>query len=228
MACTIYVVEDDQNIRELLLYALKSSDFEAHGFERGDELFDAIKGAVPDLLLLDIMLPDESGLSILGVLRNRYKSLPVIMLTAKSSEFDKIVALDAGADDYITKPFSVLELISRIKAVLRRVNNEDTSASLSLSGIVVNQKSHIVTVHGSPVSLTFKEFELLTYLIINKEIVLSRDKLMEQVWGFDFEGESRTVDMHIKTLRQKLGDSGNLIKTVRSVGYKIVGGDTIA
>lgn len=220
---TIFIVEDDQNIRELVAYALTSADFYAYGFETASELFLKLKDTKPDLVLLDIMLPDQDGISILKQLRddNETSSLPIIMLTAKTSEFDRIKGLDLGADDYITKPFSVLELISRIKAVLRRSCAKEESDTLVLGGISIDTKKHIVLVDNTAVSLTFKEFELLTYMVLNKGIVLTRDKLMDSVWGFDYQGESRTVDMHIKSLRQKLTPYGDMIKTIRSMGYKI-------
>lgn len=222
---TIFTVEDDLNIRELVLYALNSAGFEAVGFETADGLFSELSERAPDLFLLDIMLPDTDGLAILKQLRDNKKTMdiPIIMLTAKSSEFDKIKGLDLGADDYITKPFSVLELVSRIKAVLRRAERavKPQKDIISIGDIVLNVEKHTVTVASQPVNLTLKEFELLHYLAINEGIALSREKLMDKVWGFDFEGESRTVDMHIKTLRQKLLESGSLIKTLRGIGYKI-------
>jgi len=219
-------VEDDENIRELVIYALTSSGFDVAGFECGDVFFDALNKCVdlPSLLLLDIMLPGEDGLSILKKLRNdhRYKALPIIMLSAKNSEFDKVKGLDMGADDYIAKPFGVMELISRINAAIRRSGNTSiASDKLKCQNISLDNKRHSVTVDDENINLTYKEYELLNYLMLNKEVVLSRDKIMESVWGYDFEGESRTVDMHIKTLRQKLGSAGELIKTVRNVGYKI-------
>lgn len=217
----IYCVEDDQNIRELLIYALTSSGFEAKGFECSSLFFEELKKEKPNLILLDIMLPDKDGIEILRELRMNFgtEKIPVIMLTAKTSEIDKVKGLDLGADDYITKPFGILELISRIKAVLRRT--DIPSDILSYNDIQVDALSRKVTVGANEISLTYKEFELLFYLLKNKGIVLSREKLMNEVWGFDFEGESRTVDMHIKTLRQKLGESGSIIETVRNVGYKV-------
>lgn len=222
----IFIVEDDENIRELVIYALTSSGFDVAGFECGDVFFDVLNKCVdlPSLLLLDIMLPGEDGLSILKKLRNdnRYKALPIIMLSAKNSEFDKVKGLDMGADDYIAKPFGVMELISRINAAIRRSGNTSiASDKLKCQNISLDNKRHSVTVDDENINLTYKEYELLNYLMLNKEVVLSRDKIMESVWGYDFEGESRTVDMHIKTLRQKLGSAGELIKTVRNVGYKI-------
>lgn len=220
----IYILEDDESIRELVIYALKNSHFEAEGFEEGDEFFKQCSIAKPDLILLDIMLPGEDGLAILRKLKEKpeTKDIPVIMLTAKSSEIDKVKGLDLGADDYVTKPFGVMELISRIKAVMRRTNkNSSDNNVLEFKDILLDLQRHEVLVSGVPCHLTYKEFELLKYLLANKEIALSRENIMEKVWGFDFEGESRTVDMHIKTLRQKLGSSGQYIKTVRNVGYKI-------
>ena len=220
----IFCVEDEENIRELILYALKSSGFEALGFEEGESFFQSLKGQLPDLVLLDIMLPDIEGTEILRRIRMdpHTAHIPVILLTAKSSELDKVKGLDLGADDYITKPFGVLELISRIKAVLRRINPKSKDI-ISYKELVVNNKSRTVYASGEEIALTYKEFELLYYLLKNKGIVLSRDKIMDAVWGFEFQGETRTVDMHIKTLRHKLGALGNIIETVRGVGYKIGG-----
>lgn len=220
----VFIIEDDENIREIVVYALKVSGFEAEGYENGEAFFNKLEAKQPNLILLDIMLPSDDGLSILKRLRSvaKYKTLPVIMLTAKGNEFDKVKALDMGADDYVTKPFGVTELISRVNAVLRRsvVFNEQQE-KLIYKGIVLDIKKHAVFTGGEAISLTYKEYELLYYLMKNTEIVLSRDKIMDAVWGYDFEGLSRTVDMHIKTLRQKLGPEGKHIKTVRNVGYKI-------
>ncbi len=220
----VYIVEDDDSIREMVMYALRTAGFDVQGIVDGDQLFPALDDCIPDMILLDIMLPGSDGITLLKKLKqtDRYKQIPVIMLTAKGSELDRIKGLDLGADDYITKPFSVMEVISRIKAVLRRfVAEQEPPAELTVGQILLNQAKRTVTVGGSEVALTYKEFELLQYLMINSGIVLSRDKLLEQVWGFDYNGESRTVDMHIKTLRQKLGGAGSHIKTVRNVGYKI-------
>jgi len=220
----IFCVEDDDNIRELTIYALKQNGYDIEGFSCAKELFLALEKEIPSLILLDIMLPDTDGLEILSMLRKNAEteSLPVIMLTAKSGELDKVKGLDSGADDYITKPFSVMELISRVKALLRRtVTSSENSNTLQYKGICVDNLSRKVTADGKEVTLTYKEFELLFYLIKNKGIVMTRDKLLRHVWGFDFEGESRTVDVHIKTLRQKLGESGSIIETVRNVGYTI-------
>ena len=219
----IYIVEDDDNIRELVVYALKTAGFDGVGFESAKPFFDAVHKEHPDLVLLDIMLPEVDGLSILKNLKyeSRASKLPVIMLTAKGSEYDRVKGLDLGADDYITKPFSVLELISRIKAVLRRSEVPHKSAEITIGNVTVSIDRREVVSDGEHVSLTFKEFELLCYLMQNKGIVLSRDKIMEHIWGFDFEGESRTVDMHIKTLRKKLGGGSEIVKTIRNVGYKV-------
>lgn len=223
MMATIYIVEDDVNIREIERYALKNSGYEVEEFESGAQLFARMKKALPSLLLLDIMLPDEDGLEILSQIRSQKDTagIPIIMVTAKTSELDKVKGLDLGADDYITKPFGVMELISRVKALLRRTQSAALETRLSHGDITIDNDKHAVFLGDKPCELTFKEFELLKYLMINKGIVLSRDKIMDQVWGFEYEGESRTVDMHIKTLRQKLGASGSCIKTVRNVGYMI-------
>ena len=222
----VFCVEDDANIRELLEYTLGVSGFQAAGFGNASDFMDCIEKDKPDIILLDIMLPDTDGMEILETLRNNSETqkIPVIMLTAKSGRLDKIKGLDCGADDYITKPFDVLELVSRINAVLRRTatdDNADKSAVIEYNDIVVNTKSRTVTVNGQAIVLTFKEFELLHHLIVNKGIVLTREKLMNDVWGTGFEGETRTVDVHIRTLRQKLGSAGEYILTVRNVGYRV-------
>ena len=222
----IFVVEDDDNIREMLLYALSSAGFLARGFGDGSALADGMAQEAADLLLLDIMLPGEDGISILKKLKSspKTKALPVIMLTAKGAEYDRVSGLDFGADDYMTKPFSILEVLSRVRAVLRRCAEKDTAQMrLAIGDCSLYPEKRTVFVHGESAVLTYKEFELLHYLMVNEGIVLSRDSLLEQVWGFDYNGESRTVDMHIKTLRQKLGDCGSMIKTVRNVGYKAEG-----
>ena len=220
---TIYIVEDDVNIREIERYALKNSGYEVEEFESGADFFKRMEQRMPNLVILDIMLPGEDGMDILAKLRadKRTSKLPVIMVTAKTTELDKVKGLDSGADDYITKPFGVMELISRVKALLRRTTDVNTEAQMKYGDILVDNDKHAVFVCGNPCELTYKEYELLKYLITNKGIVLSRDKLMSQVWGFDFEGETRTVDAHIKTLRQKLGEAGSCIKTVRNVGYMV-------
>jgi two-component system alkaline phosphatase synthesis response regulator PhoP len=220
----VFIAEDDESIRELVIYALKSNDFDVAGFETGELLFDRLSGETPDIILLDIMLPGSDGLTILRMLRanKKYKGIPVIMLTAKGSEYDKVKGLDMGADDYVAKPFGVMELISRIKAVLRRAPAKDGGVeNLVYKTIALDETKHEVCADGKTIALTFKEYELLRYLLINSGAALSRDKLMDAVWGFDSLGETRTVDMHIKTLRQKLGAAGEHIKTVRGVGYKI-------
>lgn len=218
----IYIIEDDQDIREMETYALKNSGFEVEAFSESGSFYEACRKSLPSLVLLDIMLPGEDGLAILKKLRqgDDTKDIPVIMVTAKSTEIDKVKGLDSGADDYITKPFGVMELVSRAKALLRRCPKNSDQKVLSFQGIVIDDDKHTVTVDGRECKLTFKEYELLKYFLQNKGIALSRERLIEQVWGYDFEGESRTVDMHIKTLRQKLGSAGSIIKTVRNVGYK--------
>ena len=218
----IYCVEDDDSIRELICYALKSGGYQAEGFAESGDFWRRMEENTPRLVLLDIMLPGEDGMQLLHKMKNdaAQRNVPVIMLTAKTTELDKVAGLDAGADDFITKPFSVLELLSRVRAVLRR--SQPTGAeTLSCGEVTMDPLRRTVTSCGHPVELTYKEFELLCYMMRNCDIVLSRTRLMENVWGFDFEGESRTVDMHIKTLRQKLGAGGSIIKTVRGVGYKV-------
>ncbi len=221
---SILVVEDDLNIRELLVYALNNNGFKATGFSNSKDFFNYIENSIPSLVILDLMLEGESGYDILQKVRSdsKLKDLPVIILTAKDSEFDKVKGLDMGADDYITKPFGVLETISRIKAVLRRApNNSANESILEYDGIYMNVKKREVFSNDNKVDLTYKEFELLYFLLMNRDIVLSRDKIMEVVWGFDYSGETRTVDVHIRTLRQKLGEQGDNILTIRNVGYKL-------
>ncbi len=219
----VYVVEDDENIRELVSYALGRGGFQAFSFENAELFYKALHGeSLPDLILLDIMLPKEDGLSIIKRLKqsSKWMDIPVIMVTAKGSELDKVKGLDLGADDYVTKPFSVLELMSRINAVLRRIHKPDDQLQ-TYKDIVLDQRRHSVSVKGEAIQLTLKEHELLHYLIKNEGLVLTRDKLIESVWGYEYEGESRTIDMHIKTLRQKLGPAGEYIKTIRGLGYKL-------
>ena len=220
----IVVVEDDQNIRDLLVYALNNNGYRGFGYPGYESFFANIEEVKPSLVLLDLMLDGKDGYQILKELRESedYKDIPVIIITAKDNEFDKVKGLDMGADDYITKPFGVLETISRIKALLRRVPQNDTSVSvIDYEGVLIDYKKRKVFVDGEEVVLTYKEFEMLYYLMENKNIVISRNKLMEQVWGFDYAGETRTIDVHVRTLRQKLGKKGELIKTVRNVGYKL-------
>ena len=221
MAFLIYVVEDDVNIREIESFALKNSGYEVEVFESGKAFFEKMQVKAPDLVLLDIMLPDTDGISIMKRLRaeNATKTLPVIMVTAKTSEIDKVKGLDSGADDYLTKPFGVMELISRVKALLRRCYRAPEEVELTYHEIELNLLKRCCKVSGEKVELTYKEFELLHLLIQNAGIVLKREVLMERVWDTNFEGESRTLDMHIKTLRHKLGDASHYIKTVRNVGY---------
>lgn len=218
---TIYVVEDDANIREIEMFALKNSGYEAVGFECAQDFLASIQGQTPSLILLDIMLPDEDGISVLKKLRAwpGTRDLPIILVTAKTTEIDKVKGLDMGADDYITKPFGVMELISRVKALLRRAKPKEEEGALMLSDIVLSKANRSCRVAGEKVELTYKEFELLSLLMQNAGIVLTRDALMEKIWGIDFLGESRTLDVHIKTLRKKLGEAGAHIKTVRNVGY---------
>lgn len=219
----IYIVEDDKNIQEIESYALSSAGYDVRCFDDGAGFSAAMKSILPDLILLDIMLPGEDGLSILKRLRssNDTRDLPVIMVTAKSTEIDTVKGLDQGADDYITKPFGVMELMSRVKALLRRVKKDEGEDVLRYKEILLDQERRLCMVDGESVELTFKEYELLKLFMNNTGIVLTRDSIMASVWGYDFTGESRTVDMHIKTLRRKLGASGSLIVTVRNVGYKL-------
>ena len=218
----IYYVEDDTNIRELVVYTLRQSGFEAQGFADAPSFFAACQSKLPQLILLDIMLPDESGLSILRNLRNDVatSSLPIIMITARGAEYDKVVGLDSGADDYIAKPFGMMELVSRIRALLRRTQPSAQPDVLAAGGLALNTQKHTITVHDAPVLLTYKEFALLRFLMENRGIAFPRERLLETVWGYDYDGGSRTVDVHIQTLRQKLGDCGALIETVRGVGYR--------
>ena len=222
----IYLLEDDSAIRELVVYTLCSTGLEATGFAAPSEFYDAMERALPELLILDIMLPEEDGLSILRRLRAspRTEHLPVMMLTARSSEYDKVIGLDGGADDYLTKPFGMMELIARIRAVLRRtedMQDKDEPRPLVAGGICVDERAHTVFVNEQEVQLTLKEYQLLCLLMKNRGAVLTRDVLLENIWGYNNEGETRTVDVHIRTLRQKLGADGALIETVRGVGYRM-------
>jgi len=218
----IFLVEDDEDIREVVQYALCSAGFEVTGFENAEAFFTTLKDVLPNLVLLDIMLPGDDGLTILKRLRSTPQTvkIPIIMLTAKGNEFDKVRGLDFGADDYVTKPFSVLELISRINAVMRRSDTDYTDdTNIEHGGIYIDNSRRTVKVDGELITLTFKEYELLYYLMLNKGLALDRNKILEVVWGYDFEGESRTLDMHIRSLRQKLGMAAFNIKTIRNVGY---------
>lgn len=219
----IYIVEDDTAIKELESYALINSEFSVQGFERGKELFDALTMKIPALILLDIMLPDEDGIHILKKIRNTmaYRDIPIIMVTAKTTEIDAVKGLDMGADDYITKPFGVMELVSRVKAVLRRTQKAEHQQILIYKNIVIDEAQHKVFVDDEEIELTYKEYEVLKLLIINKGIVLTRDKIMESIWGYDFEQGNRTVDVHIQSLRKKVKSAGVHIKTIRNVGYKV-------
>lgn len=218
----IYIVEDDDSIREIEEFALMNAGHKVLGFPCAKDFYKKLDEVIPDLCLVDVMLPDESGNEIVKKLRANFmtKKLPIIMVTAKTSELDLVKGIEDGADDYIKKPFSVMELISRVKALIRRTEVQEIK-ELTLDGIAINNEKHEVRVDGQIVELTFKEYELLSLFIINKGIVLSRDTIMDKVWGTDYEGESRTIDMHVKTLRQKLADYGTRIKTVRNVGYII-------
>ncbi len=218
----IWCVEDDASIRDIEIYTLNSTGFKAVGFSDGEEFFRALKSETPELVLLDVMLPGESGVSILKKLRADSKTadIPVIMATAKGMEYDKIQSLDLGADDYLVKPFGMMEMVSRVKAVLRRTKKV-TADVLTHGGITVNTGEHTVFANGEKVNLTYKEFEILKLFLQNPGTVLTRDRLFAEVWGSDFVGETRTVDMHIRTLRQKLESCGNMIETVRGVGYRL-------
>lgn len=218
----IYIVEDDESIREIETIALKNSNYIVSAFENAKEFYKKLDELVPDLILLDVMLPDESGYDIVRKLRKRpaTQDTPIIMVTAKTTEMDMIKGLDGGADDYIKKPFSIMELITRVKALLRRTAKEEPKL-LKLDDLVIDHERHVVTVNNEPVDLTYKEYELLRLLMGSQGIVMTREVIMRSVWDTDFEGETRTVDMHIKTLRHKLGDYGSRIKTVRNVGYVI-------
>lgn len=217
----IYVVEDDQNIREIETFALKNVGYDVEDFDCAKSFYERLRHRTPMLILLDIMLPDEDGLSILQNLRSRPETrrVPIIMVTAKTTEIDKVKGLDMGADDYMTKPFGVMELISRVKALLRRSSDAGEEKSLSMGDLLLDNEKRTVYVGEEQVDLTFKEYELLKLLLQNAGIVTPRDAILDRVWGIDFEGESRTLDMHIKTLRQKLKNDGKFIKTVRNVGY---------
>ncbi|MCE5196372.1 MAG: response regulator transcription factor [Negativicutes bacterium] len=220
----IYCVEDDLNIRELIVYTLQSTGFTAKGFADGEAFFMELQQKMPDLVILDLMLPGQDGASILKQLRSTAQTadLPVILATAKGSEYDKVSGLDAGADDYISKPFGMMELVSRVKAVLRRSGSKQKGVLLTRGALSLNSEKHQVSVKGEAIPLTLKEFLLLQQLMSNPGTVFTRDALLATIWGYDFSGETRTVDVHIRTLRQKLGECGNLIETVRGLGYRMV------
>lgn len=216
----IYIIEDDEGIREIEEFALMNAGHKTVGFSCAKDFYRKLEDVLPDLCLVDIMLPDENGNEIVRRLRNNpeWKKLPIIMVTAKTTELDLVKSLEEGADDYIKKPFSVMELISRVKALMRRTQTKELK-ELVLDELVINNDRHEVTVCGEAIELTYKEYELLSLFVLNKGIVLGRETIMDQVWGTDYEGESRTIDMHVKTLRQKLGEYGERIRTIRSVGY---------
>ena len=219
----IYCVEDEKNIRELLIYTLETTGFSARGMANSKELKDALKEELPDLILLDIMLPGEDGYSILERLKasSETQNIPVIMVTAKEAEYDKVRGLEAGADDYITKPFGMMEFVARVKAVLRRCSRQEEDKELKCDDLRLSVGRHKVYWKEENVDLPRKEFELLQFLMENKGLVMTRNQILCHVWGYDFDGETRTVDVHVRTLRQKLGEAGNLIETVRGVGYRI-------
>lgn len=221
----IYLLEDDTNIRNFVVYALNSSGLEAEGFELPSQFWTAVEKKKPSMAILDIMLPEEDGLSVLRKLResSETKDLPIIMLTAKSTEYDKVIGLDGGADDYVTKPFGTMELMARVKALLRRAEPVSDGKEYSIGPLLLNPDKHIIRVDGQDVALTLKEFQLLCYLIRNKGNVMTRDRILQEIWGYEFDGENRTVDVHIRTLRSKLGKAGDLIETVRGIGYRIGG-----
>ena len=218
----IYCVEDDAAIRDIEVYALRSTGFEAEGCESGAALFAALKKAPAELVILDVMLPGEDGLEILKKLRlgAATRNLPVIMATARGEEYDKITGLDSGSDDYLVKPFGMMEMISRVRAVLRRARPERSRSALSLGGVTIDPESRRVTANGQEAALTLKEFELLYTLMSSPGVVFTRDRLLSEIWGTDYDGETRTVDVHVRTLRQKLGEAGSVICTVRGVGYR--------
>ncbi|MDD5953866.1 MAG: response regulator transcription factor [Firmicutes bacterium] len=219
----IWCIEDDPGIREIEVYALNSTGMNAVGFGSAEEFREALKTETPELILLDVMLPGEDGVTILKQLRadERYRHIPVIMATARSSEFDKVQSLDLGADDYITKPFGMMEMVSRVKAVLRRAQPKQGKALLRLGGLTLDEEQHTVTIDGQRTALTFKEYELLRLFLSHPGMAFSRDQLLQAVWNTDYAEETRTVDMHIRTLRQKLGDYGRHIETIRGVGYRL-------
>ncbi len=223
----IWCVEDDASIRDIEVYALTSTGFEAKGFEDGDAFWNALEETVPELVVLDVMLPGKDGVTLLKMMKEqeRFRDIPVIMATAKGSEYDKIQSLDLGADDYLVKPFGVMEMVSRVKAVLRRCRPARPDNLLKISGLVMDPDGHTVCIDGERVALTYKEYELLRLFLSRPGIAFTREQLLAGVWNTDYMGETRTVDMHVRTLRQKLGDYGHIIETVRNVGYRLEAGD---
>ena len=223
----IYLLEDDDSIRKLVIYGLESQGYEAQGFELPSLFWKAMGKQLPELILLDIMLPEEDGLTILQKLRSASatKKIPVIMLTAKNTEYDRVIGLDNGADDFVSKPFGMMELVARVRAVLRRTEPASSSTEYQVGPLYVSPERHIVKVNGQDVTLTYKEFEILCLLLENEGVVLTRSVLMDRIWGCEFERENRTLDVHIRTLRAKLGEAGNCIETVRGIGYKLKGAD---
>lgn len=221
----IYLLEDDDNIRNFVIYALNNSGLDAKGFDLPSAFWRGMKEAKPDMAILDIMLPEEDGISVMKKLRENpeTKDMPIMMLTAKSTEYDKVLGLDGGADDYVTKPFGTMEFIARVKALLRRTEHTNSTGEYHIGPLYLNPAKHIIQVNGKDVVLTLKEFQLLCYLIENKGGVMSRDQILQDIWGYEFDGENRTVDVHIRTLRSKLGEAGNLVETVRGIGYRIGG-----
>ena len=219
----IWCVEDDSSIRDIEVYALTSTGFEAKGFEDGDSFWNALQSEKPDLVVLDVMLPGKDGVTLLKLMKDseEFKDIPVIMATAKGSEYDKIQSLDMGADDYLVKPFGIMEMVSRVKAVLRRCKPVNETKLLKLDGLVLNPDEHTVTLDGARIVLTYKEYELLHLFLSRPGIAFTREQLLVNVWNTDYVGETRTVDMHVRTLRQKLGNYGNMIETVRNVGYRL-------
>ena len=219
----IWCVEDDSSIRDIEVYALTSTGFDAKGFEDGDSFWDALQSEKPELVVLDVMLPGKDGVTLLKMMKESesFQNIPVIMATAKGTEYDKIQSLDLGADDYLVKPFGIMEMVSRVKAVLRRCRPAKESKILKLEGLSLNSEEHTVTVDGQRVLLTYKEYELLHLFLSQPGIAFTREQLLSRVWNTEYLGETRTVDMHIRTLRQKLGSCGNLIETVRNVGYRL-------
>lgn len=221
----IYLLEDDDSIRELVVYTFNNVGLKAKGFALPSEFWREVSMELPELVMLDIMLPEEDGITVLKKIRasQMMKKIPVIMLTARGSEYDKVIGLDSGADDYIPKPFGMMELMARVRALLRRTEPESDVSEYNLGDLYVCPEKHLVKVNGSPVTLTLKEFEILCLLLKRNSVVMTREQLLDQIWGYSYDGESRTVDVHIRTLRQKLGDAGNHIVTVRGIGYKIEG-----